>query len=163
MSAHPNPMLKVSLPIAKARLIVRHALGAGRAANMMPLTVVVLDAGGHPVALEREDGSGILRADIALGKAWGALGMGASSRTSRDRLADRPAFLNALAAAAGGRFIAVPGGVLVLDAAGDAIGAVGVSGDTSDRDEYCAIAGIHAADLRSSPAHPAPDWAQSKL
>lgn len=64
-SAHPNPMLKVSLPIAKARLIVRHALGAGRAANMMPLTVVVLDAGGHPVALEREDGSGILRSSPA--------------------------------------------------------------------------------------------------
>lgn len=129
----------------------------------MPLTVAVLDAGGHLVAFLREDGSGIMRPDIALGKAWGALGLGINSRLIRDRLADRPSFQNALANVSGGKFIPVPGGVLIRDEAGQVIGSFGVSGDTSDKDEMCAIAGITAAGLKSDPAEPAPDWAESKL
>ena len=87
---------------------------------MNPLTVVVFDAGGHLKALKREDGSGILRVEVASGKAYGALGMGLSSRKLRDNLVDaRPTFVNALAAAAGGRFIAVPGGVLIKDDGGE--------------------------------------------
>ena len=144
--------------------IVDTALARGREAGMMPLTVAVLDAGGHIVAVKREDGSGILRADVAIGKAWGALGMGSSSRLIRDRLADRPAFQNALAAASGGRFIPVPGGVLIREqAGGPPIGAVGISGDTSDKDEYCAIEGIKAAGLVPDPPDPVEDWGGSKL
>jgi uncharacterized protein GlcG (DUF336 family) len=89
--------------------------------------------------------------------------MGISSRTIRDRLADRPAFQGALSAVSDGRFVPVPGGVLIHDADGDVIGAVGVSGDTSDKDEFCAIEGVKAAGLIPDPFEPAPDWAGSKL
>jgi uncharacterized protein GlcG (DUF336 family) len=85
------------------------------------------------------------------------------TRQIRDRLAQRPAFQGALAAASGGRFIPVPGGVLVLDAAGNAIGAVGISGDASDKDEYCAIAAVKAAGLRPDPAEPHPEWRAAGL
>ena len=91
---------------------------------------------------------------FAAGKAWGALGMGIPSRTIAERLGQRPAFQGALAAASNGRFVPVPGGVLVLGADGQAIGAVGISGDTSDKDEYCAIEGIKAAGIRSVSALP---------
>ena len=152
-----------NVTLEQAAVIVDAALAAGRAQGFLPLTVVVLDAGGHLVAAKREDGSGIMRVEIATGKAWGALGMGEATRTLRDRLADRPAFQSALAAVSGGRFVAVPGGVLVRDGEARIIGAVGISGDTSDRDEYCAIAGIRAAGLASDPAEPPGEWAQSRL
>ncbi len=120
-------------------------------------------SGGRLIAAKSEDGSGLLRFDIAFGKAWGALGMGISSRLIRDRLSARPAFQNALAAASDGRLIPVPGGVLIEDLAGLTIGAVGISGDTSEKDEYCAIAGIRAAGLIPEPAEPAADWRGSSL
>jgi len=151
------------LTLDSAKTIADAALAAGREKDFMPLTVAVLDAGGHLVAFLREDRSGILRPEVAIGKAWGALGLGTSTRMLRDRLADRPAFQSALAAASGGKFIPVPGGVLIRDKAGDVIGAVGVSGDTSDKDEYAAIAGIKASGLIPFPAEPAPDWEQSQL
>ena len=150
--------LKTDLPLEAASRIIERALAAGRGAGMAPLTVAVLDAGGHLVALQREDGSGILRVEIATGKAWGALGMGESSRALGERLRERLAFQAALAAASGGRFVAVPGGVLIRDAAGEVIGAVGISGDTSEKDEYCAIEGVRAAGLTPEPADPDPDW-----
>ena len=98
---------------------------------------------------------------LAIGKAWGALGMGIPSRTIRDRLKDRPAFQNALAVASQGRFIPVPGGVLACNQEGDVLGAVGISGDTSEKDEYCAIEGIKAAGLIPNPEEPSPDWQHS--
>jgi uncharacterized protein GlcG (DUF336 family) len=150
--------LRTDLPLAAANAIIERALEAGRAAGMAPLTVAVLDTGGHLVALQREDGAGILRPEIATGKAWGALGMGESSRALSERLRERLAFQGALAAASGGRFVAVPGGVLIRDAAGEVIGAVGISGDTSEKDEYCAIEGIRAAGLTPEPADPDPNW-----
>jgi glc operon protein GlcG len=152
-----------SLPLDAAAKIVDEALAARRKENLLPLAVAVLDSGGHLVAFKREDGCGVLRFDIALGKAWGTLGMGVSSRTLRDRLKERPTFQAALVGASEGRFIAVPGGVLVVDAKGVAIGAVGISGDTSEKDEYCAIAGIKAAGLQSDPAEPNPEWNKSAL
>lgn len=155
--------LKTSLPLSAAEKIVDAALAAGTANGMLPLTVVVLDTGGHLIAMKRQDGCGNMRADVATGKAWGALGMGIPSRVIRDRLADRPAFQGALAAVSDGRFVPVPGGVLVRDEDSAVIGAVGVSGDTSDKDEFCAIEGIKAAGLASDPSDPAPDWATSKL
>ena len=152
-----------SLSAEAADAVVRAAIACGRDHGFMPLTVAVLDAGSHLVAFLREDGSGIMRPDIAIGKAWGAIGMGISSRLIRDRLADRPSFQNALAAVSGGKFIPVPGGVLIRDEAGAVMGAVGVSGDTSDKDEVCAIAGIKSAGLMADPAEPAPGWDKSRL
>ncbi len=155
--------LKTLLPLATAEAVADEALRLGRKEGMHPLTVAVLDGGGHIVVLKREDGSGILRADIATGKAWGALGMGIPSRLIRDRLADRPSFQNALAAAADGRLIPVPGGVLINNADGETIGAVGVSGDTSDKDEYCAIQAVIASGLVPDPASPSATWRESML
>ena len=110
----------------------------------------MLDAGGHLKAFVREDGSGILRPQIATGKAWGALGMGFGSRTFARRLTDNPqqqSFFNALGPLSEGRLVPVPGGVLIRDASREVIGAVGISGDTSDKDEACALAGVAAAGL----------------
>jgi uncharacterized protein GlcG (DUF336 family) len=157
-SDHAVHRLATPLSLAQASTIVDAALAAGRAADFEPLTVAVLDAGGHPLALKREDGSGILRPEIAIGKAWGALGMGVSSRTLGRRLAERTAFQNALAAASDGRFVAVPGGVLVRGAGGQVIGAVGISGDTSDKDEYAAIMGVRAAGLEPDPPAAVENW-----
>ena len=137
--------------LAQASTIVDAALKKGRETSCAPLTVAVLDAGGHLVAFKREDRSGILRFDIAYGKAWGALGMGFGSRTLFERSANTPMFFTALAAASGGRLVPNPGGVLIKDAGGDTIGAVGISGDTADKDEACAIAGIEAAGLKADP------------
>ena len=155
--------LQTSLSLAEANAIVTEALRLGREAGMLPLTVVALDAGGKPVAMQSEDGSGLLRFDIAFGKAWGALGMGISSRLIRDRLAARPAFQAALAAASDGRFVPVPGGVLVQTGEGVTVGAVGVSGDTSEKDEYCAVEAIRSAGLAPEPAEPDPGWRGSSL
>ena len=155
--------LKTNMPLVAADNIIDAALAAGTAAGMLPLTVAVLDAGGHTVALKRQDGSGILRVDIATGKAWGPLGMGMPSRTIRDRLGERPAFQGALVGASHGRFVPVPGGVLVLNGDVQVIGAVGISGDTSEKDEYCAIQGIKAAGLASAPAEPDENWQGSGL
>lgn len=152
-----------SLTLDTAERIIDAAIAARRREGLLPLAVAVLDAGGNLAAFKREDGSGVLRFDIARGKAWAALGMGMATRTIRDRMANRPAFQSALAAASDGRFIPVPGGVLILDAAGTAIGAVGVSGDASDKDEFCAIEGIHAAGFASDPAEPSPDWRNAGL
>jgi uncharacterized protein GlcG (DUF336 family) len=140
-----------ALTLAQASTIVDAALRRGRELNLAPLTVVVLDAGGHAVALKREDGSGIMRVDIATGKAWGALGMGFGSRELFDRSTKQPMFITALAAVSQGRMVPVPGGVIVRSGSGDIVGAVGISGDVSDKDEMCAVAGIEAAGLKAEP------------
>ena len=147
-----------SLTLDVATAVTEEALRLGREHGLLPLTVTVLDAGGHVVSCRRQDGCGILRFDIALGKAWAALGMGMSTRLIRDRLANRPTFQIALAAASDGRFIPTPGGVLIVNAAGQAIGAVGISGDASDKDEFCAIEAVKAAGFLAEPAEPTPEW-----
>jgi uncharacterized protein GlcG (DUF336 family) len=138
-----------NVTLAHASTIVDAALKKGRETSCAPLTVAVLDAGGHLVAFKREDRSGIMRFDIAFGKAWGALGMGFPSRTLGERAEKYPVFFQAIAAVSQGRFVPAPGGVLIRDAGGDIIGAVGVSGDSSDKDEVCAVAGITAAGLKA--------------
>ncbi|QCK87896.1 heme-binding protein [Phreatobacter aquaticus] len=155
--------LEASITLAAADSIADGVLAAGIAEGMLPLTAAVLDVGGNLVVVKRADGSGILRVDIAIGKAWGALGMGISSRTIRDRLKDRPAFQSALAAASQGRFVPVPGGVLIRAPGGDVIGAVGVSGDASDRDEYAAIVAVRKAGLDPDPAEPLATWNDAHL
>src|SRR3954470_13316708 len=135
------------LTLDQASTIVDKALEKGRELNLQPLTVVVLDAGGQLKAMKREDRSSLLRPEIAMGKAWGTLGMGFGGREFARRAAANPGFLQPLMAASGGRIVPVPGGVLIRDAAGEVGGAVGISGDTSDKDEICAVHGIRAAGL----------------
>lgn len=149
------PNLTTTLPLEKAAAIVDVALATGSERGLNSLTVVALDAGGHIAAMKRSDGSGIMRFEIAQGKAYGALGMGVPSSVLATSLAEQPAFLNALAAASGDRFIPVAGGVLICQADDSIIGSIGISGDTSDNDEYCAIAAIKAAGYKSLPAEPA--------
>jgi uncharacterized protein GlcG (DUF336 family) len=150
--------LTTSLTLDQATSIIDAALAAAREHEISPLTVVVLDAGGHQIALKREDGCGIIRVEVAVAKAYGALGMGVSGRVFGQRLSSKPVFATGLSAVASGQFLAVPGGVLILDEAGAAIGAVGVSGDNSERDEFAAISGIAAAGFASEPSEPLPDW-----
>lgn len=129
--------------------IARATLAEGQARRCAPLTAAVLDAGGHLVALLRADGSSLLRPQIATGKAWGALGLGFGGRELARRAERMPAFFHALSDLSGGHMVPVPGGVLVRDAAGLLVGAVGVSGDTSEQDEACAVAAVQAAGLQA--------------
>ena len=142
-----------SLSLKQASLIVDGALDHGTKLGCKPLTVAVLDQGGHLVAFKRSDRSGILRPDIAQGKAWGALGMGLGSRALAQRAEIAPAFFTALAAASGGRVIPVPGGVLIKDEPGEIMGAVGISGDAPENDEACAIYGIQLVGLQADAGH----------
>jgi uncharacterized protein GlcG (DUF336 family) len=141
----------MSVTLAQASSIVDVALKKARELKQMAQTLVVLDTGGHVVCAKREDGSGIIRFEIAVGKAYGALGMGWGSRTMMERAAQNPNFLTAIAAASGGRLVPNPGGVLIRDAGGTIIGALGISGDTADNDEIIAVAGIEAAGLKADP------------
>lgn len=136
----------MKLSLEQASIIVDRTLAQARVLGLRPMCVAVLDEGGHLKALKREDGAGILRPQIAIGKAWGALGMGESSRAIGQRLQERVAFLGALSDMSGGKVVPVPGGVLILQDA-DVVGAVGVSGGTADEDEAIALAGIEAAGL----------------
>lgn len=140
-----------ALNLDRAARIVDAALEHAAAREMKPLTVAVLDAGGHLVAFKRQDRSGILRPDIAQGKAWGALGMGAGGRGLAKRAQIAPAFFTALAGLSEGRVIPVPGGVLIRDGEGEIVGAVGISGDLPDNDEACAVYGIEQAGLAADP------------
>ncbi len=134
-----------SVTLEQAISIAISTLKAGREMTLKPLTVAVLDAGGHMVAFMREDNSGILRPEMATAKAYGCLGLGMGSRGYADREIQ---FLAPLAAASQGRLLPVPGGVLIRDDAGGRIlGAVGASGDTGDNDEAAIVAGIRAVDL----------------
>lgn len=144
------------ITLDQAEAVAAATLAHGRSIGAAPLTVAVLDAGGHVVVLKREDGSGILRPQIAHAKAYGALGMGFSSRELGVRAERQPVFFGTLAAVADGRFAPAAGGVLVRSADGRLLGGVGVSGDVSDVDEVCALAGVAAAGLRSDPAPPGP-------
>src|SRR5216110_3633325 len=133
------------LTLELALRVIDGALARGSELACAPLTVVVLDAGGHDIALKRQDGSGILRVDVARGKAWGALGMGFSSRELAERAQKVPAFVGALASVSQGRLVPAAGGILIYDEARNVVGAIGISGDTSDRDEECAVSGVKAA------------------
>lgn len=141
----------MSIGLEAAKSVTAGVRAAAREHGLKPLTVVVLDAGGHVVSVEREDGSSNNRFEIAFGKAYGALALGMGSRSLMARAEQQPYFITSAAAAIGGRMVPVPGGVLVKDAAGAIVGCVGVSGDTSDNDELAAIAGIKAASLVPQP------------
>ena len=145
-----------SISLAQAKLIADQALQKGRDAKFFPLTVAVLDAGGQLKVLLREDDCSLLRPEIAIGKAWGVLGMGFGGRELQRRAELVPTFFTALNAMSNGRMVPVPGGVLIRDAQGHIIGSVGISGDTSDNDEICSVHGVQAAGLMADTGRSQP-------
>jgi uncharacterized protein GlcG (DUF336 family) len=140
------------LTLAKAQTVITVALAHAREKAFAPMAVAVLDARGVLKAYGAEDGTALRRADIAIGKAYGALSMGVGSRTLGLRAAERPHFIAAVTHAVGGSLIPVPGGVLIRGAGNSIIGAVGVTGDSSDNDEAAALAGLAAAGLTADPS-----------
>jgi uncharacterized protein GlcG (DUF336 family) len=135
------------LTLVQANRIVEAALAKARVMKIKPLAVAVLDDAGHVKSLQREDAASMFRNDIAIGKAWAAVGMGASSRTLLGRAKENPQFFGALAATAQGKFLPQTGAVLIKDKDGNILGAAGASGGTGDEDEAACIAGIEAAGL----------------
>jgi uncharacterized protein GlcG (DUF336 family) len=141
----------MNISLETARTVTAGVRAAAGERGFKPLTVVVLDAGGHVVSVEREDGASNNRFEIAYGKAYGALALGMGSRSLMARAEQQAYFIASAAAAIGGKLVPVPGGVLVKDATGATIGCVGVSGDSSDNDEFAAMAGIKSASLVPQP------------
>jgi uncharacterized protein GlcG (DUF336 family) len=139
------------LTLAKAQTVIAAALAYSREKSLAPMAVAVLDARGVLKAYAAEEGTALRRADIAIGKAHGALSMGVGSRTLGKRAEERPHFIAAVTHAVGGSLIPVAGGVLIRGADKSIIGAVGVTGDTSDNDELAALAGLTAAGLTADP------------
>lgn len=135
------------MTLERASVIVAAVLAAGAESGLKPLSVAILDPGGHLIAFQRQDGASTLRPQIAVAKAAGALALGISSRRIADMAAERPSFVASLGAICPAGIVPAAGGVIVVDASGATIGAVGVTGDTSDQDERCALAGIAAAGL----------------
>jgi len=140
-----------AISLSRAKAMISKALAHGREAELKPLAVAVLDAGGHLKAFERQDGASNKRFEIAHGKAAGALALGMGSRAIMNRAESQAYFVIAAAGALGGALVPVPGGVLVRAKNGEILGAVGISGDTSDNDEAAAIAGIEASGLVADP------------
>ncbi|MGN8343830.1 GlcG/HbpS family heme-binding protein [Pseudomonas sp. SMV71] len=136
-----------ALTLEVAVKLTGQALAAGRETHCAPLTVAVLDCGGHLIALQREDGASLLRPQIAIGKAWGAIALGKGSRLLALDAQQRPAFIAALNSLGQGSVVPVPGGVLIRDQDGTLLGAVGISGDTSDIDEQVAIRAVEGVGL----------------
>ncbi len=142
----------MELNLAKAQTAITAALAHAREKSLAPMAVVVLDARGVLKAFAAEDGTSLRRADIAIGKAYGALSMGVGSRTLGQRAEERPLFIAAVTHAVGGSLIPVAGGVLVRGDDNSIIGAIGASGDTSDNDEAVVLAGLAAAGLTADPS-----------
>jgi uncharacterized protein GlcG (DUF336 family) len=133
--------------LESANRIITHALQKALELRVPPLTVVVLDSAGYLIAAQRQDGASMFRFDVALGKAWGAVAMGCSSRALASRAVDNPNFFGALAATGRGKFLPQPGAVLVRSPDGRILGAAGASGGTGDEDELCCAFGVGATGL----------------
>lgn len=133
--------------LRRARQIIKGTLAKGREMELKPLSVVVLDAGGHVKAFEREDGASAGRFAIAHGKAYGAVMLGMAGKAQMARADQQAYFMDAMNGLFGGQVVPVPGGILVRDDKGNLLGAVGITGDTSDNDAEAGLAGIEAARL----------------
>ena len=136
-----------ALTLKLATQLATQALTAGRTISAAPLTIAVLDSGGHLVTLQREDGASLLRPQIAIGKAWGAIALGKGSRLLALDAQQRPAFIAAVKSLGQCSGVPAPGGLLIRDQSGMVLGAIGISGDTSDIDEQCAITAIEGVGL----------------
>ena len=136
-----------ALTLKLATQLASQALTAGRTISAAPLTIAVLDSGGHLITLQREDGASLLRPQIAIGKAWGAIALGKVSRLLALDAQQRPAFIAALNSLGQGSVVPAPGGVMIREQAGKELGAIGISGDTSDIDGQCAITAIEGVGL----------------
>ena len=136
-----------ALTLKLATQLASQALTAGRTISAAPLTIAVLDSGGHLITLQREDGASLLRPQIAIGKAWGAIALGKGARLLALDAQQRPAFIAALNSLGQGSVVPAPGGVLIRNQDGVVLGAIGISGDTSDIDEQCAITAIEGVGL----------------
>ena len=136
------------LTLATANAIIEAALAASATSGYKPMAVVVLDESGHLRAAQRQDGASMFRVDVATGKAWAAVAMGASSRVLSERAASNPNFFVSLASTAQGRFLPQTGAVLIKDETGRVVGAAGASGGTGDEDEEICIAGVVAVALQ---------------
>ena len=134
----------MTLSLDQANTLINAALAEGKAKGFAPLAVCVLDTGGHVQAFQRADGASMMRFEIAKGKAYGALAVGKGSRWLNAQAEGRPHFLEGLSNVSGGKIVPVPGGVLIKEEDGTLLGAVGITGDTSDNDEIAALAGITA-------------------
>ena len=145
------PIANPVISLAEAKVMIAAALAKGAELGLKPLTVVVLDHGGHMKAAERQDGASILRPQVAHGKAYGALCVGLGSRALHKRAEEQPYFVNALNGLADGALVPVAGGALIRDSENHIIGAIGVTGDTSDNDEACCIAAAEAAGFTADP------------
>jgi len=137
----------MDLTLAQAKTIIEHTLAAQAKHNFKPMAVVVLGSAGTIKASESQDGTSLLRPKIAHGKAYGAISMGVGSRVLFERAKQEPFFVQSVNALCDGALVPVPGGVLIRDKDGNVMGAVGVTGDLSENDETCAVAGIEAAGL----------------
>jgi uncharacterized protein GlcG (DUF336 family) len=137
-----------TLTLDQANRIIAAALAKSKEAGYKPMGIVVLDESGNLKSAQREDGASMFRTDVATGKAWGAVGMGVSSRALAQRAKDNPNFFVTLAATAHGKFLPQTGAVVIKDAAGNIIGAAGASGGTGDEDEAICIAGIESVGLK---------------
>jgi uncharacterized protein GlcG (DUF336 family) len=138
------------LTLETARIILDAALAKAIEKKLKPLVITVLDARGCVKASAAQDGTSLMRGEIAHGKAWGALALGMGSRAIFQRAQEQPYFVDAVNTMARGALVPVPGGVLIHDHAGALLGAIGISGDTSDNDEACALAGVEAAGLKAN-------------
>ena len=137
----------MALTLDQANRIIAAALARSRELGLKPMGVVVLDDAGHVKSAQREDGATMFRIDIATGKAWGAVGMGAASRVLSQRAKENPNFFTTLANTAAGRFLPQTGAVLIKDASGVVLGAAGASGGSGDEDEAICIHGIESVGL----------------
>ena len=140
--------MQPSLTLEQAQTIIAGALARSKAEGFKPMGIAVLDESGNLKAFAREDGASMFRFDVARAKAWGAAGMGVSSRTLAERAKDNPNFFVSLSATSDGKFLPQPGAVVIKDAAGKIIGAVGASGGTGDQDEEICIAGVKSVGLQ---------------
>jgi uncharacterized protein GlcG (DUF336 family) len=150
-SANIGTMMMTMISLDTAQALINAALEKARALGLKPLCVAVVDAGGHLIALARENGGSTLRPHLALGKACGALALGISSRKIGDMALERPVFIASISAIAVNGIVPAAGGIIIVDQAGAPAGAIGITGDTSDNDEICALAAISAVGLTFLP------------
>src|SRR5262249_10381942 len=145
----PGGLVMPQLTLKQANTIIERGFAKAREMKIKPLGIVVLDESGHIISAQREDGASMFRLDVAQGKAWAAVAMGASSKALAKRAKDNPNFFVTLAATANGRFLPQTGAALIRNAKGEVIGAAGGSGGTGEEDEACCVAGIEAAGLQA--------------